>query len=109
MLTLVDTLTRLAHKWSSQFFSSAKPKLEILYDFGGKASDGERWSLLPEPETRSFEKVYRNASVNSSPSPPPPPSSYCGTFARLVSPGGGAFANFALPGGRAFANPGAII
>ena len=39
MLTLVDTLTRLAHKWSSQFFSSAKPKLEILYDFGGKASD----------------------------------------------------------------------
>ena len=107
MLTLVDTLTRLAHKWSSQFFSSAKPKLEILYDFGGKASDGERWSLLPEPETRSFEKVYRIASVNSSCAQPLPPS-HCGAFARLVSPGGGAFANFALPGGRAFANPGAI-
>ena len=38
----------------------------------------------------------------------PPPPGYCGTFAGLVSPGGGAFANFALPGGRAFANPGAI-
>ena len=108
MLTLVDTLTRLAHKWSSQFFSSAKLKLEILYDFGGKASDGESWSLLPEPETRSFEKVYRIASVNSSCALPLPPS-HCGAFARLVSPGGGAFANFALPGGRAFANPGAII
>ena len=38
----------------------------------------------------------------------PAPLGYCGTFARLVSPGGGAFANFALPGGRAFANPRAI-
>ena len=48
------------------------------------------------------------ASVNSScaqPSRPPPLPGYCGTFARLVSPGGGAFANFTLPGGRAFANP----
>ena len=33
---------------------------------------------------------------------------YCGTFARLVSSGGGAFANLALPGGRELANPGAI-
>ena len=38
----------------------------------------------------------------------PAPPGNCGTFARLVSPGGGAFANFALPGGRAFANPRAI-
>ena len=42
------------------------------------------------------------------PAPSPPHPSYCGAFARLVSPGGGAFANFALPGGRAFANPQAI-
>ena len=40
--------------------------------------------------------------------PSPPTRGYCGTFARLVSPGGGAFANFALPGGRAFDNPGTI-
>ena len=46
-------------------------------------------------------------SIPAAPSPPPT-RGYCGTFARLVSPGGGAFANFALPGGRAFANPGTI-
>ena len=44
---------RLAHMSSTQFFSIADPELEILYDFGDKASDGESWSLLPEPETRS--------------------------------------------------------
>ena len=38
---------------STQLFSSADPKLEILYDFGDKASDGESWNLLPEPETKS--------------------------------------------------------
>ena len=42
------------------------------------------------------------------PSPSPHRPGYCGTFARLVSPGDGAFANFSLPGDRAFANPGAI-
>ena len=40
--------------------------------------------------------------------PAPPPPGFCGTFSRLVSPGGGAFAIFVLPEGRAFANPGAI-
>ena len=30
---------------------------------------------------------------------------HCGTFAYLVSPGGGALANFAWPVGRAFAHP----
>ena len=58
-------------------------------------------TLTRSPDCFSDKKlasVYpTNASVNSS---------YCGTFARLVSPGGGAFTNFALPGGRAFANPG---
>ena len=44
---------RLAHMSSTQFFSIADPELEILHDFGDKASDGESWSLLPEPETRS--------------------------------------------------------
>ena len=38
-------------------------------------------------------------SVRLAPSPPPPPPppspSYCGTFSRLVSPGGGALVNFA--------------
>ena len=50
-------------------------------------------------------------SIPAAPSAPPPssPPGYCGTFAGLVSPGGGAFANFKLPGGRAFANPGAIL
>ena len=43
----------------------------------------------------------------SIPAAPTPSPGYFGTFARLVSPGGGAFANFALPGGRAFADPGA--
>ena len=40
--------------------------------------------------------------------PSPPTRGYCGTFARLLSPGGWAFANFALPGGQAFANLGSI-
>ena len=35
----------------------------------------------------------------------PAPLGYCGTFVRLVSPGGGAFANFVLPGPRAFCQP----
>ena len=46
-------------------------------------------------------------SIPAAPTPRPPSPGYFGTFARLVSPGGGAFGNFALPEGREFANPGA--
>ena len=49
------------------------------------------------------KSTVMHQSIPAAPSPSPP--SYCGVFARLISPGGGAFANFALPGGQAFANP----
>ena len=48
---------------STQFFSIADPELEILYDFGDKASDGERAGAYyrnRKREATDFEKVYRN-------------------------------------------------
>ena len=54
MLKIIDTLTLdLLACRARGFFSSAKLKLEILNVFGGKASDGESWSLLLESEIRS--------------------------------------------------------
>ena len=50
---------RLAYKSSSKFFSTAKLEIEIIV-LGAKARERagarpSRWSLVPEPETRSEE------------------------------------------------------
>ena len=71
----------------------------------GMASVSDRLcSDIKAPCTHKLPIMHQ--SIPPAPSSPP---GYCGTFAHLVSPGGGASANFALPGDRAFANPQAIL
>ena len=64
-------VARLAHKWSSNLFPSAKRELEIFYVFGGKASRKAGKAEGPTYRNRKREANVFGEIRESRSSPPP--------------------------------------